>query len=317
MELCSQPQRLTLGGINASRMSVRMIINPTSGNGRRQRALETLARLAAERLGANLKVVYSDHSGHPRELAREAVAEGVDRVIAAGGDGTVNEVGQELINTHVALGILPCGSGNGLARHLGIPSSPRKAIRLAIAGKKFAMDTGTANGLPFLNVMGIGFDAEISAQFNQLERRGSWPYFRVGWHTFRRWKPFSFTLSHGPSISGHAWLITVANASQYGNNAFIAPEAAIADGDLDCVILRPASLAETASLGIRLFCRNLHRHPAVQTLRNDRFRITRESEGWIHTDGESHWTGTVIDITTHPKSLNVVANRPLWSQTPP
>ena len=293
-------------------MNVLFIINPQSGKRRKQRALEAMIRAAGEQAGAEASLVYSEYPGHPQELARQAVAEGVDKIAAVGGDGTVNEIGRQLIGTRTALGIIPCGSGNGLARHLGIPLSPHKAVPAVFDGDTILMDTGTANGLPFLNVMGIGFDAEISESFNKLTRRGALPYFLVGLRTFRRWKPFRFSLETpdtppGSSGDRHAWLIAVANASQYGNNAVIAPGADTGDGLLDCVTIRPASFPEMASLAIRLFRRNLHRHPAVTTSRNSRFVITREDEGWMHTDGESHWTGKTIEVAAAPKSLHVVA----------
>ncbi len=287
-------------------MNVRFIINPLSGKGRKQRTVEK--RVPRD---AAVSMVYSEYRGHTKELARQAVADGMDRVIAVGGDGTVNEVGQELIGTRVALGIVPCGSGNGLARHLRLPSNTRRAVNLALHGPTRLMDTGTANGFPFLNVMGIGFDAEISEQFNRLARRGAFPYFLVGLRTFRRWKPFRYSIETPDAPADrsgdrHAWQIAVANASQYGNNAVIAPGADIADGLLDCVTIRPASLPEFASLAVRLFARNLNRHPAVTTSRSSRLLITRENEGWMHTDGESHWTGKTIDIRILPGSLNVV-----------
>ncbi len=294
-------------------MKVRFIINPRSGKRRKQLALEAMVHTAAKQAGAEVSLVYSQYPGHPQELARQAVAEGVDRIAAVGGDGTVNEIGRQLIGTRTALGIIPCGSGNGLARHLGIPSSPQKAVPGVFDGDTVLMDTGTANGFPFLNVMGIGFDAEISEQFNKLARRGALPYFLVGLRTFRRWKPFRYTMNTPdtpPDSSGdrRAWLIAVANASQYGNNAVIAPGADTGDGLLDCVTIRPASLREFASLAFRLFARNLNRHPAVKTSRSPRFVISRENEGWMHTDGESHWTGKTIEVSVVPGSLHVVTN---------
>jgi diacylglycerol kinase (ATP) len=285
------------------------IFNPISGRNRRRPGLARSVRdfIASRSLDAALAV--TEGRGHATELARDAVRTGHEVVVAVGGDGTVNEVAQGLLETPAALALVPCGSGNGLALHLGLPRSPWAALELATgAGARVAaIDTGTADGRPFFNAMGIGLDAEVSRRFNGLTRRGLPAYARAAWSALRDLRSQRCTISCGTrSEELDVLLVAIANSDQYGNNARIAPGARVDDGRLDLVAIRSVGLLRAAALVPRLFLGNLDHSPHVVRLSGPRFTIRRASPGLLHTDGETHAAGSDIEIAVRPRSLRVL-----------
>jgi YegS/Rv2252/BmrU family lipid kinase len=290
-------------------MKLRFVINPRSGRPRRIAAILKLLKGLLSNRGFDADMVMTDGPGHATEIARDAVAAGCLRIVAVGGDGTVNEVAQALIHTPAALGLVPCGSGNGLALHVGLPRALDDALELATgtSGRIGELDTGTANGLPFFNVMGLGLDAEVSRRFNGLRRRGLPAYTRMVLAAFLGRK----TLRCRVSVGGHretvdALLIAVANSDQYGNQAKIAPHARVDDGVLDLVAVGPAGLAGAALLGARLFLGSIDRSPRVRRMRGARFLIERPSADLIHTDGETHMASESVEVLVRPRSLRLI-----------
>jgi diacylglycerol kinase (ATP) len=290
-------------------MKTCFIFNPHSGRNRRRPRLAVFIRefIAARSLDAAFAV--TEGPGHATELAREAVRTGHDVVVAIGGDGTMNEVAQGLLNTPAALALVPCGSGNGLALHLGLPRSPLAALQLAAgAGSRIAaVDTGTANGRPFFNAMGLGLDADVSRRFNRLTRRGLPAYVRVAVSALRDLRMERCTITAGTrSETLEVLLVAVANSDQYGNNARIAPGARIDDGRLDLVAIRSVGLARAATLIPRLFLGNIDQSPYVTRFSGPRFIIDRVASGLIHTDGETHATGARVEVVVQPRSLRML-----------
>jgi YegS/Rv2252/BmrU family lipid kinase len=290
-------------------MKLRFVINPRSGRPRRIAAIIGLLKDLLSQRALDADMVTTEGPGHATEIARDAAAAGCLRIVAVGGDGTVNEVAQALIHTPAALGLVPCGSGNGLALHLGLPRSLAEALELATgtAGRIAELDTGTANGLPFVNVMGLGLDADVSRRFNGLRRRGLPAYTRTVLAAFlgRR------TERCRVSVGGHhevvdALLVAVANSDQYGNQAKIAPHARVDDGVLDLVAVRPVGLAGAALLGAQLFMGSIDRSPRVRRMRGSRFLIERPSAGIIHTDGETHMASACVEVLVRPRSLRLI-----------
>lgn len=290
-------------------MKTRFILNPRSGrNARRpQLAADIRAFIAAHRLDASL--VSTNGPGHATVLARAALADGCARVIAVGGDGTMNEIAQALLHAPAALGLLPCGSGNGLALHLRLPTDPRRALELAVDrhARIAAIDTGSANGHPFFNAMGTGFDAEISRRFNQLARRGLPAYARTGLAAFVRHRAQRVSIrADGRLHSFDTLLVAVANSDQYGNGARFAPGARVDDGQLDLVAVRPVNVLSALPLVARLFLGGFDRSPRVLHLRSGRFVIERPATALIHTDGETHPTSASVEVRVHPRSLRLL-----------
>ena len=251
-------------------MKTTFVFNPRSGRARRTALILPMLKrfIAARALDADL--VCTEGPGHATEIARDAVAAGCLRIVAVGGDGTVNEVAQALIHTPAAMGLVPCGSGNGLALHLGLPRALPGALELASGstGRVAEMDTGTANGLTFVNAMGLGLDADVAQRFNRLARRGLPAYTRTALAAFfgRATERCHVAVDHHRETIDML-LIAVANSDQYGNNAKIAPNARVDDGKLDLVAVRPVGLFAACAIGARLFLGSLDRSARVRRLR--------------------------------------------------
>jgi diacylglycerol kinase (ATP) len=291
------------------REKIRFIFNPCSGRRRRNASLLPVLRDFISNRGLDAELTVTEGPGHATLLAREAVQAGFGRVAAVGGDGTVNEIAQALRHTPTALAFVPCGSGNGLARYLGLPSGPAGGLELlaSATGRVALIDIGSANGLPFFNAMGIGLDAEVSRRFNRLTRRGMPAYVRTALGAFLRHRRQSCVIT-GPSgrETLDVILVAAANSDQYGNGAFIAPGASIDDGLLDLVTLAPAGAVGALFLGARLFLGSLHRSSLVKRRLGARFVIERREPGIIHTDGETHPAAATVEIKAYPRSLRVL-----------
>ncbi|MEO6246749.1 MAG: diacylglycerol kinase family protein [Opitutaceae bacterium] len=290
-------------------MKTRFIFNPRSGRNRSRPALAGYVRdfISAHALDADFTA--TEGPGHATALAREAALAGNGVVVAIGGDGTMNEVAQGLLHTPAALALVPCGSGNGLALHLGLPRDPLAALQLAtgVGSRVVEVDTGTANGRPFFNAMGLGLDAAVSERFNRLTRRGLPAYVRVALSALRHLRPERCTITCGDRRESiDVLLVAVANSDQYGNNAKIAPRARVDDGRLDLVAISTGGWLSVAALAPRLFLGNIDQSPLVTRLAGARFTIDRVAPGLIHTDGETHATGARIEVVLQPRSLRIV-----------
>ncbi len=287
------------------------IYNPRSGHNARDPRLLARAHafVAEHRLDAS--ILQTARPRHACELARNAVDNGCKLVVAIGGDGTMNEVASSLVGTDATLGLIPCGSGNGLGRHLGIPGPGQGAFRTLLHGKPRAIDTGSANGIPFFNAMGLGFDAEISHRFNKLTRRGLEAYARTAIHAFFHFRPQTCTIRNGTqTLETSAFIVSIANSDQYGNDCFIAPGALVDDGHLDMTVLKKVGFFNALPIAIRLFTRTIDGSPSARRLRGPHFVIERDGPGIIHTDGETHETSRTIDIAVHPRSLRILVPAP-------
>ncbi len=289
-------------------MKIRFIYNPRAGrNAGHPSLLGRLRSFIAEH-APDATIMPTEQQHHATELARSAVEDGCGLVVAVGGDGMVNEVAQSLVGSAAILGFMPCGSGNGLSRHFGLPGPDDRAFRTLLGGRVRQIDTGTANGIPFFNIMGAGLDAEIGRQFNGLSRRGLVPYFRIGLRAWLRLRPESFAITDPTTtLRTQATLVSVANATQYGSGVCIAPRALVDDGELDLVVVRPAGFLRSICLLARLFLNSSDRSPMVIHRRSAGFLIERAAPGWIHTDGEVHQTGARIEVLVKPRSLRVMA----------
>lgn len=220
----------------------------------------------------------------------------------------MNEVASTLVGTGAIFGLVPCGSGDGLGRHLGIHGAIPRALDLLHTGRPRLIDTGLADGRPFFAAAGLGFEAEIAQRFNRLSRRGFTRYLTTAARAFRQWPPQDYVIAHdGRREAVRAFTLTVANANQYGNNARIAPEARIDDGLLDVCVVPPVTAWNALPLALRLFHGSVTRVRGVSVRRSARFVIERQSSGLLHTDGELHEAGPAVEFTVRPRSLRIMA----------
>jgi len=288
-------------------LKARFIFNPRSGHNARNPYLLKHAQqfIADHRLDA--EVVLTERPRHATELARQAIDEGCQLVVAIGGDGTMNEVGCALVGTETVLGLIPCGSGNGLGRHLGIPGPGKGAFRTLLDGKPRPIDTGQANGIPFFNAMGIGFDAEISDRFNRLSRRGLEAYAHTAISAFFHFRPQVCTILNGQSkLLTSAFIVSIANSDQYGNDCFIAPGAEVDDGRLNVTVIKKVNLFNALPIAVRLFTGSIGGSRSVLRLSGSHFVIERATTGLLHTDGETHQTEAVIEVSVLARSLHIM-----------
>lgn len=256
--------------------------------------------------GYDVRVEFTKAPGHATDLAREASERGDYAVLACGGDGTVNEVATGLIDSTTILGIIPAGSGNGLARHIGIPVDIKQSLRVILADNPESCDFGTVNGRPFFCTFGMGFDAAVSTAFARKKRRGLNSYIQSALDEFVKYKSDTYTLTIGDrTITERAFIVVVANASQYGNNAFIAPAASIQDGQLDVTIVHDGKLLEKVWTGVELLAGAIGNHGKIQTLRTNKLKIQRTSEGEAHIDGEPVTMPAVLEVECQPGRLRL------------
>jgi len=243
---------------------------------------------------------------HATELCRSGIEDKFEIIAAVGGDGTVNEVSKEIISTDVKLAIIPMGSGNGFARHLDIPLKPAKALANINRLKSKIIDTATLNGIPFVNMAGLGFDAQVAHKFSKDGQRGFFTYVKVALNEYINFKPHHYSiLIDDLNIETRALSVTIANGAQFGNNAYIAPHAQLNDGFLDLCILKRITPSQIPRLTYQLFTKKLERSNSYQSIRGREIKI-HHKDPILHIDGEPRKAIQEIHIKIVPDSLNVI-----------
>ncbi len=292
-------------------MKVRFIINPASGTAGRVRRLAGLVR---EELGGHrgiFEVKATAAKGDAAAFSAEAAAMGYEFVFACGGDGTVNEVASQLVGTGTVLGILPAGSGNALANSLGLPGDPAEGIRLLKTGTVRNIDAGEACGRYFFTTAGFAFEALLSKRYDEgkLSRkiRGIAPYYALGLLEYLRFSPSALAISvDGAGISACPLILTVANTSQLGGGAFIAPGALLDDGLLDICLLAKQSLIKTAGALRRLKNGKIDGHDGYVRLRGKEVLISGRRSTYAHVDGEPFDFSGDVSVRVVPSGLKVL-----------
>jgi YegS/Rv2252/BmrU family lipid kinase len=291
-------------------VAVAIIINPISG-GARPDAARTRAELASAitlRHGDPAEVFVTERPGHARQLAAVAASRGARLVLAWGGDGTINEVACALAYHDVPLGIVPAGSGNGLARELGVALRADVAIAEALSAEPRRIDIGDLDGRLFVNIAGIGFDAHVAAEFNDRAngRRGLASYLAITLRALQSYAPAEYRITAGEfGTVATALLVTVANSAQFGNGVRIAPGARVDDGQLDLVIVEETSRWRTISQMPRLLNGTIDRMAGCSIRRIERATIECDRPMMFHVDGEPVQGGTSLRARVHPGALLV------------
>ena len=285
---------------------IMFIINPVAGRGNGRR----LADFINKNAGSSFRPVFlvTERKGDAGRFVKRGMEEGIRRFVAVGGDGTVNEVAAALVHTDGVLGIIPAGSGNGLARHLLIPLRVRGALQIIIEGSIMDIDYGLLGKQAFFCVSGVGFDATIGHAFEEASGRGLPGYVMAAVKEYFRYKPqkYSLTIDGKRKIRRRAFLITFANASQYGSNAYIAPEADVSDGLMDVCILHPFNIVKCLEIVYGLFGKKLSRSNLLEIIQCREVHLKRKKAGYIHYDGEPDRAGRKICVRLVERGLRVI-----------
>ncbi len=282
-------------------------MNPISGTKNKEAVWAYIGQVFGLSADYELALYTTRCAGDGYRQAKLFAKHKFDIVVAVGGDGTINEVARGLLHSDTALGIIPMGSGNGLARHLQIPLKFRKAIEIIQHGKAQAIDAAEINGNIFFVTAGIGFDALIGNLFNKEGKRGFHNYVRISTTEMLQYTARDYRIEiDGQRFDRKAFLITFANASQWGNNAYIAPQAEISDGLLDIVILNRLSVIAAPWILPRLFTKQLRNDWATETFRGKHIKVIRLKDDYVHFDGESAMMGKGIDVKVIPLALKVI-----------
>ena len=289
-----------------TRHNILIIANRRSGTGSAA-DLETLTANIFQRANAEYKLAYTREPGHATDLAREGIRDGYNAVVAAGGDGTVNEVARALIGSEIPLGIIPRGSGNGLVRHLGIPLDADRALECVLKAPSMPIDTFTLNDKLSVNVSGIGFDGHVALQFSQSRGRGLYNYAHIALTEYRRFAPFDIHVeppNPSPTLK-RVFFIAIANSSQYGNNARIARGSSVCDGKLTINAVRRIPLYRMDMVW-SLFRGDVTRKALCNAFEASELTLRTDRKVAYHVDGEPCGVGDTFLIRVNPLSLRVI-----------
>jgi diacylglycerol kinase (ATP) len=280
------------------------ILNPFAGTKGTASVQEEITRVC-DLYSIRHHITPTTHKGHAIELASSASKKGYDLVVAVGGDGTINEVAQGVINTDIPMGIIPRGSGNGLARHLGIPLTVAEGVTALIKGRQLKIDTFTINEKLSLNVSGIGFDGRIANLFAKETKRGLWGYLKLILNEYFSFHEFENEITIGETIiTEPLFVIAIANSSQYGNNARIAPLASVCDQKLHITLLKKIPLYRLDFIP-EFFKGTLQNTIYSKLLEGDTLQIKAIRPIPYHVDGEACGESDTFDIRIQQKSLLV------------
>ena len=281
------------------------IVNPNAGKKISDQIIETIRREFPENVYYQI-VIWKDKD-HFEEITEQLKTQGYTDAIAVGGDGTVNHVAKTILGTGITLGIVPIGSGNGLARSLGLSMNIETVVRQIAAGKTTVIDSGSVNGRPFFCTSGIGFDAHIGNLFATSAKRGLQSYVKITISELFRYRAKNYTLLfNGQEIQRKAFLITVANAGQYGNDFYIAPLASMKDGQFHVVILKPFNPFHLPVMMTKILSKRAHLSTRIETYTTNKLTIVRDEKDTIHYDGEPAIEGKEVTYENKPGSLKVL-----------
>lgn len=281
------------------------IVNKHAGTGY-QAGVDGKILDICEQQESECTIEFTRGRGHATDLANEGIAKGYDAIIAVGGDGTLNEVARAMVDSDIPMGIIPRGSGNGLARHLGIPLKIGAALNSLFNGKAIKMDTFSVNGKLSLNISGIGFDGHIANLFGKDGKRGLPGYARLAVKEYYRFREFNASIEIGGKKSDHkVFIIAIANSSQYGNNARITPTASVCDSQLHLNLVRKIPLRRLDFV-FSLFVGNIDHFKYCKIIQAQNLRILTETPTPYHIDGEPCGVTSAFDIVTYPESLRMI-----------
>ncbi len=282
------------------------IVNPISG-GKNKKRIPELINKHLSKAKFEYRISFTERVEHGYMLAKAAVKDGFEIIVAVGGDGTVNEVAKALIKTDIILGIIPFGSGNGLARSLKIPLNISKAIAIINDLQTDLIDAASFNEDYFFNVAGTGFDAHISQSFATNKTRGLFGYVGTTFKEMRSYIPLTYKINlDGKEITRKAFILSVANSAQYGNGAYIAPRADVKDGLLDVIVVKPIAWYNLPFAASKMFTKKVESSRYVEIFQAKKIIIERDMAAPIHLDGEPKMGDKIISVEVIPLAIKVI-----------
>jgi YegS/Rv2252/BmrU family lipid kinase len=285
-------------------MKIKFIVNPVSGTGK-QKNIERYINQYLDKNKFDYNIRYTEKKEHAKEICKLAIKEKYNIIIAVGGDGTVNEIASELIDTNITLGVIPCGSGNGFAYHIGMNKNIAKAVKQINNSDTQIIDSCTANGDKFINVSGIGFDAHIANLFSGLKQRGFWNYIKLIFKELN-YKSRKYTLEYNSEVKEiNALLISFANATQYGNNFKISPNSDLSDGKIDFVIVKNMKRWQVPQFLLKIARGKIQQSEHVEIIQTKEMKILSDDK-IIHLDGEVKQINKNVIVKCNPKSLKIL-----------
>lgn len=270
----------------SGKIKILFIVNPISGIGKQKKFEQILDRhIDKERF--DFTIAYTQYAGHATEIAAAAVNK-YDVVTAVGGDGSINEVAKALVKTNTALAIIPCGSGNGLARALHIPLKPKRAIQSLNSAEFKTIDSCRVNDKFFLSIAGAGYDSEVARRYDFFPGRGFKTYFRAVVTSFGKYKPLEYEINiDGVSIKRTALMVTVCNSSQYGYGFKISPHASVTDGLLDVAIVKKPKAWRVPFVLLSIVLGRAHKSKCFEILQGKHVELSGNKKRWVNLDGET------------------------------
>lgn len=281
------------------------IVNPISG-GRSKARMERIINLNLSAVKYNYQIVYTKYAHHGKQIVEER-ADRFDAVIAVGGDGTINEIAESLSLKNIIMGIVPMGSGNGLARHLGIPLTPDKAIQSLNDFHTMTVDTATLNGHFFVSIAGIGFDSLIAADFDKTQGRGFINYARLTTKEYFAFKEQNYHITiDGKTLNRKAALVTFANSNQFGFETKIAPNAIIDDGFIDVCIMKKPKIYQMPLLMSQIWSSSAHKSELLEIIKGKHIIVEPNEFLYANIDGESIEVGEKIEVVVKHKNIEII-----------
>ena len=282
------------------------IINPISGIFSKDKVVQAIEAYL-DRNQFEYAIEFTEGPGHAVDICKRKVAEGVDVIVAVGGDGSVNEIAKTLTDKKVILGIIPAGSGNGLAHYLKIPLSYKKAIEIINRSKILKIDTGSINNEFFVSIAGIGFDGIVAREYAKNKRRGFLTYLKVVTEEYVNYRPRKYTIEiNGEVLKRRALFISFANSDQFGYGASIAPSASADDGLLDVIIMKKPLMVEIPLLASLLYWKKIDLSRQFEIIKAKELVVKTRRKRWVNLDGEPLKMKKKLHVKIHPQSLNII-----------
>lgn len=289
-----------------SKKQIVFIVNPVSGVSKKGNLVKQIESSVDDRQ-CSYEIIYTEGPGHATEISRQYSSDGTAVIVAVGGDGSVNEVARGLVGSNTALGIIPAGSGNGLAHHLKIPLNHGKALEVIQNRKIIKIDTGSINDKLFVSIAGIGFDGFVAHKFAEGSRRGFLSYARIVAEEYPAYKPGKYKIQlTGKVIKTRALFIGFANSDQFGYRTSIAPHAKIDDGLLDIIIMKKPLVIEIPILASLLYWRKIDKWKNIEIFKAAELTVKMKKKRWVNIDGEPLVLSKKVNVKVHPKSLNII-----------